>query len=869
MKTISARTLLPGLACVLLLVACGGGGGGGGNAPPARPAAVIHATVGDTPVSAGGSVEVDSTVTLDASRSTTPAGTLSYRWDLTQQPEGSEAVIADPTSATTSFVPELPGQYLVSLVADNGTSNASVALEFQVTSDRPVARVLSPQLTTLAGQVQLDGRASLPPTGGDASRLRYEWRLVAVPPGSAVTVISAAEASLSQPRFNASVVGRYEVELQVSHDGLTSRSPARVVVDVTPPHTVPVAKITAVGSAPYERGQTIRLDAGESTAGSGTAGLQYRWTIATTLGATVQADYMPPEVSNTDQREVSFVPRRAGTYRATLVVYDGISLSTPVILNVNVVKPAGAANTAPVAVIEHLFGQNTFEVEYGSLANTLTTAAYDIDEANANLVREWTLLRPAGREADLTIVSPTRATFAAAVEPPQDGFVEYEFQLRVQDAEGAWSEPVRQVYRVLRGANRTPTAVGMVTTGLPTTMTGREVTLSGERSSDPDNNRLSYAWTLVDRPDGSQAELRNADQIRASFTPDRPGNYVARLWVTDEHGSRSISPFNLSVFAKSVNHPPQARPVTATRFTEEQPFLVGVLNPDAVIFAIPNLVGDEWKAVEYSSNAYDPDGDPLQRLWTMTSAPSDTALGWYYGQLAQCPVGGDALTPLPGGGFILNPWTQARFDVQLPAREWTDCRDGVLKFAPTVAGRYDFNLQVSDGSLDIGPFNFTLHAATRDNYPSLLLEEDRRGGTIPSGQHPLRQVTFPVDPVSGDGRGLNNYSRALLNQNRGAVMVARTYQMTAGARDYTLTDVLASSVHPDVAVRLVGLSSGQVIRRGETVEFRLEFTVPPESAGELPSDDEFTAMGRGIRWSFNVAERPGWSFALSLVPPAP
>lgn len=860
MKMTPFRTLLPGLASVLLLVACLDGGGG--DSPPAPPVAVIQASVDGAPVTAGGTVETGSVVTLDASTSTTTVGSLSYQWNLPVRPDGATATIDTPTAATASLAVELPGSYLVRLTADNGTTSASTELEIAVTSELPIARVDSALLTTLVGQVQLDGRASLPPTGGDAAQLEYQWSLVSVPPGSALTAIPLAEARLSQPRFTTDIVGRYEVDLQVSHEGKASRAPARVQIDVTPPHTVPIAVIREVGAAPYLRGEAIHLDAGDSTPGGDSAGLQYRWTVTPPCSGACQGFPLPPQVSNADQREMSFIAQRASTYAVSLQVYDGISLSAPVTRSITVVKPDSAENTAPVAAIYQHFGMNTFEIEWGA-DQALNHAAYDIDEANANiLVREWTMLRPATHLSDFNTATNR---FRPSLEPPVDGFVEYEFQLRVQDPQGVWSEPVTQVYRVLRGANRTPTANAASTTGLPTTMTGREVTLTAERSSDPDNNRLSYDWTLVDRPDGSQATLRNASQLRSAFTPDQPGNYVVSLWVTDEHGSRSITPFRLGIFAKSVNHPPQARPETPVRFTEEQPFVIGIVEENVIVSSAPvRLDADQWIEVEYRPNAFDPDGDTLQLLWTMTEAPSATALGWYWGHLAQCPVGGPALIVLPGGGFITNPFTQERLDAQLPAREWTDCRDGILKFAPVEAGRYEVNLQASDGSVDIGPFAFTLHAVERANYPGLLLEEDRTIGSIPSGSAPYRQVVFPVEPASGDGRALPNHNRNLWNGNRGNTLVSRAYRMTAVDRDYTIQNLSASSEYPGVDVRFAGLSNGQVISRGEEITFTIEYTVPPAEAGELPpAGEEFDAIGRGIRWAFDVAERPGWSFALT------
>ena len=249
----------------------------------------------------------------------------------------------------------------------------------------------------------------------------------------------------------------------------------------------------------------------------------------------------------------------------------------------------------------------------------------------------------------------------------------------------------------------------------------------------------------------------------------------------------------------------------------------------------------------------------------MTEAPSATALGWYWGQLAQCPVGGPALIVLPGGGFITNPFTQERLDAQLPAREWTDCRDGILKFAPVEAGRYEVNLQASDGSADIGPFAFTLHAVERANYPGLLLEEDRTIGSIPSGSAPYRQVVFPVEPASGDGRALPNHSRNLWNGNRGNTLVVRAYRMTAVDRDYTIQNLSVGSEYPGVDVRFAGLSNGQVISRGEEITFTIEYNRLAE-AGELPAaGEEFDAIGRGIRWAFDgPSDRAGAALTSGL-----
>lgn len=67
------------------------------------------------------SVIAGTTVALDGSRSFDANGDpLAYRWSLVAVPEGSAAALADPAAAATSFGADLPGNYVISLVVDDG-----------------------------------------------------------------------------------------------------------------------------------------------------------------------------------------------------------------------------------------------------------------------------------------------------------------------------------------------------------------------------------------------------------------------------------------------------------------------------------------------------------------------------------------------------------------------------------------------------------------------------------------------------------------------------------------------------------------------------------------------------------------------------
>jgi hypothetical protein len=65
---------------------------------------------------------------------------------------------------------------------------------------------------------------------------------------------------------------------------------------------------------------------------------------------------------------------------------------------------------------------------------------------------------------------------------------------------------------------------------------GRAVLLDGSASYGR-GCELSYAWTLVSRPDGSGAEIGGATRATTSFVPDREGDYVIDLVVADSGGT--------------------------------------------------------------------------------------------------------------------------------------------------------------------------------------------------------------------------------------------------------------------------------------------------------------------------------------------
>jgi len=67
-----------------------------------------------------------------------------------------------------------------------------------------------------------------------------------------------------------------------------------------------------------------------------------------------------------------------------------------------------------------------------------------------------------------------------------------------------------------------------------------ELNLDGSGSYDPDEDYpLTYAWQILEKPQGSTAELSNPDSVNPSLVPDVVGEYIIELVVTDSRGLES------------------------------------------------------------------------------------------------------------------------------------------------------------------------------------------------------------------------------------------------------------------------------------------------------------------------------------------
>lgn len=566
-------SMIGALGLTLLLAACGGGSGGGSGdrssaatssvnssaasstTPLALPIAAITLdasttqtfAITDTPVA----------VTLSGATSTSPRNAaLSYQWELVSKPATSNAAISVATGNNASFNADLPGNYVVSLIVDDGSAkSASVRITMTATSTDPVAITqLQHSVALGADKVDLDASASIPPTGATEA-LSYQWTLVSSPDDSAPYIVNADQVLAN---LYLDIAGEYRVSLVVSHQGVASK-PVEVVVIVSSGDAPPVAKANNVT---VKRGQKVELDARESYDPENKP-LEYRWSWDET-----PKNAPLPELTGSKTAQASFTPNVVGTYTLELFVFDGKWKSTPHTVTVTVEKPADPGNLAPVGELVatgYSPSASIGEQELGLRAN-FSFIGYDPNGDALQVVSAEIIEKPQGSTATLTVIGSWEPLGRKIQKLDLVGT----YRVRMVISNGT-KEITREATMVAKvgGVNNRP-STGGVDAQRPSVLVG-EPLIFDATSSDKDLDPLSFTWELIDRPNNSKAVLERVldeetkEYRRARVVTDVPGSYTVRMVVTDDRGLTGVSPAEETGFAKVSNAAPEIRNVVWTR----------------------------------------------------------------------------------------------------------------------------------------------------------------------------------------------------------------------------------------------------------------------------------------------------------------
>jgi len=226
-------------------------------------------------------------------------------------------------------------------------------------------------------------------------------------------------------------------------------------------------------------------------------------------------------------------------------------------------------------------------IQFGQTATLDGSGSSDPD--GDLLSYQWTLVSaPAGSSATLS----GDQSITPSLLP--DAVGSYQLQLVVSDAEFD-SAPDRVTVNVAAPNTRPVANAGPDQAAVQ----GEQVTLDGSASSDADGDALTFDWNLVTVPAGSAAALDSPHAVMPTFSADESGLYEAELRVSD--GLLQSDPDRVAINIDTVNTAPVAN-----------------AGPDQSVFtgALVQLDG---------SQSTDVDGDALDWLWTIQSAPAGSS----------------------------------------------------------------------------------------------------------------------------------------------------------------------------------------------------------------------------------------------------
>src|SRR2546422_351846 len=270
---------------------------------------------------------VGQVVELDGSLSSDPRGRpLTYLWSFDMIPDGSGATLSDSLSVAPTFTVDMPGDYVLRLVVNNGEQDS--APDFVTVSawnNPPIADAGPPLFPRVGDSVVLDGTLSFDP---DFDRLTFQWSF-RLRPDCSRAVLSNAMSDTAE--FLADRPGTYLLQLTVDDGIATSDAPVLVqTVNSAPTANAGIDQTAAIG-------ETVRLDGSASSDRDGNR-LTYTWSFATRpIGSTAA-------FIGAQSAFATFVPDLPGSYRVRLVVNDGTASSAADIVVVSTVNSAPVAN---------------------------------------------------------------------------------------------------------------------------------------------------------------------------------------------------------------------------------------------------------------------------------------------------------------------------------------------------------------------------------------------------------------------------------------------------------------------------------------------------------------------------------------------
>lgn len=526
----------------------------------------------DQTVLAGGTVNLNGTGSSDVD-----GNPLTYQWAMLSRPNGSTAALLNPTTSTPSFITDLPGDYVVQLIVNDGTENSNPdTATIKANPNGPPAFTSSAVLTATVGTLYTYHAVAVDPEGAAVT-----YSLPTAPAGMTIN----PSTGLIQWTPGQSQAGQHAVTVAAA-DPLNAVGTQSFNITVADTNIAP-----AVNAGPDE---TITLPATANLAGSVTddgkpAGgqLTSAWTKASGPGTVTFAN---PAAAVTS---ASF--SEAGTYVLRLTANDGAATSfDETTITVNPVPPAPDYIRPAVSVTATPATTNV-----GTNVAITVVATDNIGVVSKSLTVNGTAV-PLDASGNATFTSPTAGYFTALAT--------------ATDAAGNAGSNSAQVL-FLQSGDTTPPVASITSPAksskltLPTDIVGTAsdanlVQYKLEYSAKDKNEYVKFAEGTTSVTNGILGRL-DPTMMRNGFydikltVTDRSGNYVSTNTTYELDGEAKVGIFTVSF--NDLTIPMAGVPISIdrtydSRMKSKGDFGVGwSLGLRNMTISVSNTLGSDWQ----------------------------------------------------------------------------------------------------------------------------------------------------------------------------------------------------------------------------------------------------------------------------------
>ena len=608
------------------------------------------------PTANAGAVQVVNTgafVRLDGTGSKDAQGRpLAYAWTFASKPLSSGTTLSDATTATPTFLADVPGDYVVQLVVSN---SVLVSTPATVTITATTCGATAPVINSISSNkarvnigdaVQLSADVTDADNGGTCNQnqtLTYAWSLIQQPAGSTSALNSATSETPSLP---GDVAGDYMIRLQVKDStGLVSLPKTFTFTVSNCGAAVPTVVATAAPSGANPNA-TVALTATVTDADIACGVAQtftYEWSVA------AQPSGSTPVISNTTIANPTFKADKTGSYEIRVSVTDNTNRRSQPGVVIVTINPCG--DTSPT--IQNLVQASGFTgtAPNGTIGTPISVAANATDGncLSTGLTNQWTLTPPNGSRVALSDAAAATPSFTPDVPGS------YVLGLTVRNSLGRVSNAASLNIPVV---SCTPTAITWASPAIsadlpvvdapvlgtaanPIPHVGTLVRLTphasvaaycGAIATGP----LTYAWSFTQRPVSSTASLDSLTAATPTFTPDMVGTYQLSVVATDAFGNKS-APMSFSIATSNCSAGRPSASITVT------PGL-GLFDPYALAAGAVTNPDDSTASCPARFNA-----SPYTKAWSVVSPATAS----------------DFINPKSGDTTTFTPHGNGSFVVQL------------------------------------------------------------------------------------------------------------------------------------------------------------------------------------------------------------